>query len=116
MEIDEIRKYCLEKPGVTESLPFDDTTLVFKVGEKMFALLDLEKVSGINLKCNPENAIELREKYEFVIPGYHMNKKHWNTVNFHPNLKTADLLEWIDVSYNLVYDSLTKKEKSLISK
>ncbi|HBF87101.1 MAG TPA: MmcQ-like protein [Bacteroidales bacterium] len=114
MELEEIRKYCLSKKGATEDLPFDDKTLVFKVGGKMFALLDLEKKRGINLKCNSEKAIEIRERYHFVVPGYHMSKKHWNTVMFDAELKTKQLYEWIDDSYDLVFSSLTQKEKLLV--
>ena len=81
MDIDLYRIYCLEKPGVTEEFPFDNRTLVFKVCGKMFSLLDIESFDSINLKCEPEKAMQLREQYPSVIPGYHMNKKHWNTVN-----------------------------------
>lgn len=80
MNIEELREYCISKKDVTESFPFDETTLVFKVRGKMFALTDLEGELSINLKCDPDLAIELREKYPAVQPGYHMNKKHWNTI------------------------------------
>jgi predicted DNA-binding protein (MmcQ/YjbR family) len=109
MNIEEIRNYCLNKQGVTESFPFDQTTLVFKVGGKMFALLSLEKGSKINLKCDPEYAVELRERYPGVEPGFHMNKKHWNTVDFHSDLPDELLKKWIDHSYDLVCSGLTKK-------
>jgi len=110
MNIEEIRQYCLCKKGVSESFPFDETTLVFKVGSKIFALTSLEGDFGINLKCDPEKAIQLRESHSYVVPGYHMNKKHWNSVRF--NLAGKDeLMEWIDYSYELVRKSLTKKEQ-----
>ncbi|RLD49686.1 MAG: MmcQ/YjbR family DNA-binding protein, partial [Bacteroidetes bacterium] len=80
MNIEELRNYCLSKPGVTEGFPFDETTLVFKVMDKMFALTDTHSEFSINLKCDPQKAIELREHYPTVKPGYHMNKKHWNTI------------------------------------
>jgi len=82
MDIQTFREYCLQKSGVTEHLPFDNRTLVFKVGGKMFALCDLEECDGANLKCDPEWAVELREEHNGITGGYHMNKKHWNTVDF----------------------------------
>ncbi|HSW53757.1 MAG TPA: MmcQ/YjbR family DNA-binding protein, partial [Ignavibacteriaceae bacterium] len=82
MNIEQIREYCLKKRGVTEEFPFDEETLVFKVMGKIFLLASLESIPlQINLKCNPENAVEIREEYEAVQPGYHMNKKHWNTIS-----------------------------------
>ena len=112
MDIEEIRKYCLIKAGTTESLPFDETTLVFKVVSKMYCLLNMEPPFSINLKCLPEKAIELREQFEEVQPGFHMNKKHWNTILLDGNLRNTQVIEWIDDSYNLVAAGLTKKEKS----
>lgn len=111
MDIEQFRNYCLAKKGVTESLPFDEDTLVFKVMEKMFALTSLEKSPvTANLKCDPEKAIQLREEYENAIyPGYHMSKKHWNTVELEQNLPPQFLLQLIDDSYNLVVAGLTKK-------
>ena len=110
--LEEIRAYCLNKPHVTESFPFDETTLVFKVHNKMFALFSLEKDPlRINLKCNPEKALELREEYAQVLPGYHMNKKHWNTIVVE-DLPLTLIHQWIDESYQLVWDSLPKKLKS----
>jgi len=108
MNIEEVRNYCLQKPFVSEAFPFDETTLVFKVDTKMFALTSLDKGSTMNLKCNPERAIELRENYSAIIPGFHMNKKHWNTVDFE-QLESAITKELIDHSYTLVFKSLTKK-------
>ncbi len=111
MHIDTFRDYCLAKPGVTEGTPFGPDVLVLKVMNKMFALTGLERMPwGINLKCDPERAIELREQYESVQPGYHMNKQHWNTI--HPEegeLSDKQLTELIDHSYELVVASLSKK-------
>jgi predicted DNA-binding protein (MmcQ/YjbR family) len=114
MNIEQIREYCLSKSGVSESLPFDDVTLVMKVGSKMFALIDMEGPFSTNLKCDPEEAIELRERYNSVIPGYHMNKKHWNTVMLDGSIPVKLLFEWIDHSYLLVLKSLKKAEQAKI--
>ncbi len=114
MQIEEIRDFCLNKIGVTESFPFDNETLVFKVGNKIFALISLEKQPvSINLKANPEWSIELREQYFQIVPGFHMNKTHWNTVSL-DGLKREFVLELIDHSYDLVFGSLTKKMKESI--
>jgi predicted DNA-binding protein (MmcQ/YjbR family) len=100
--LEEIRLYCAGKPEVTESFPFDETTLVFKTKGKMFALLNLEPPFSINLKCNPEYAIELREEHEGITPGYHMNKKHWNTVRL--DMVSQELVQsLIDHSFELIY-------------
>lgn len=113
MNVEQFREYCLSLNHVIEYFPFDEVTLVFKVGYeegKIFALLSLDSdPSSANLKCDPEKAIELRESYSQVIPGYHMNKKHWNTVNIDDGLSNKLLKEMINDSYNLVYNSLTKK-------
>lgn len=109
MNIEDIREYCLLKNHVTEGFPFDDTTLVFKVMNKMFALLSLKEDHSINLKCDPDKAIELRSHYDFVLPGYHMNKEHWNTVEVDGRVSEKLLKEWIDDSYNLIVESLPKK-------
>lgn len=109
MNIEELRVYCLSKKAVTESFPFDQDTLVFKVMNKMFALISLKEPDSMNLKCDPEKAIELREQYTEVKPGYHMSKKHWNTVYFEGNLSTKQIKEMIDHSYDLVFASLPKK-------
>ena len=111
MNIEELREYCLSKKGVTESFPFDETTLVFKVIGKMFALTDTEDEFSINLKCDPEKAIELREKYPAVQPGYHMNKKHWNTIYVDGSVSDEKLKGWIDDSYWLITNSLPKKDR-----
>ncbi|WGF93164.1 MmcQ/YjbR family DNA-binding protein [Aequorivita marisscotiae] len=116
MNIEEFREYCISKKGVTESFPFGEDTLVFKVMGKMFALVGLENhPATANLKCNPERAIELREAYEgLIVPGYHMSKVHWNTVALEQNVPHNLLLELIDHSYDLVVDSLTKKLKTAL--
>jgi len=112
MDIDALQKYCSKKKGVTEGFPFDEKTLVFKVGEKMFCLANLTPPLSINLKCDPERAIELREEYEEIIPGYHMSKKHWNTVDLHGTLKDSLIEELINDSYNLVVARLTRKVRT----
>lgn len=109
MNVEEIREYCIKKPHVTEGFPFDEDTLVFKIHNKMFALIGLEKASYINLKCDPEWAIELREKHLEITPGYHMNKKLWNSVSIIGFLADDLIKELIDHSYQLVWDSLPKK-------
>jgi len=111
MNIEEVREYCLKKKAVSESFPFDKFTLVFKVKGKMFALLPLEKVAQINLKCDPEKAIELREHYAAVTPGYHMNKQQWNTVLIDGSISDLLLKEWIDDSYKLIVAKLPKKDR-----
>jgi len=111
MNIESFREYCLKKKGVTESFPFDETTLVFKVMGKMFTLTDTEDDFSINLKCNPEKAIELREKYFAVQPGYHMSKKHWNTIKIDGSISDEVIYQWVDDSYKLVVDKLTKAQK-----
>ena len=113
MNIEEFRDYCLAKKGVTESFPFDEKTLVFKVMGKMFALSGLEhQPAKANLKCDPERSIELRSAYDGLItPGFHMSKVHWNTVELEMNIPHKLLLELIDHSYDLVVSKLTKKQK-----
>lgn len=113
MHLDEFREYCLKKKGVTEELPFGPDTLVFKVMAKVFALTSLDSTHfKANLKCDPEKALQLRENYEEVQPGYHMNKKHWNTVDFEGSLEETTLMDLIDHSYDLVVSGLTKKAKA----
>ncbi|TRX72400.1 MmcQ/YjbR family DNA-binding protein [Carboxylicivirga sp. M1479] len=109
MNIEEYREYCIAKPAVTETFPFDEVTLVFKVANKMFALTGLDKDFSINLKCDPERAIELREEFPAIQPGWHMNKKHWNTVHIDGSLKDDFIKELIDHSYELIVKSLSKK-------
>jgi predicted DNA-binding protein (MmcQ/YjbR family) len=111
MDIETFRLYCLAKPGASEHLPFDDRTLVFKVGGKIFALCDVEEFDGVNLKCDPERAVELREQYDAVMPGYHMNKTHWNTVKVDGDVNGRMLQELIDHSYELIVSSLPKRER-----
>ena len=111
MNIEEFRDYCLSKKGTTESFPFGEETLVFKVMGKMYALTGVENFVSTNLKCDPELALDLRERYHAVKPGFHMNKKHWNTVTFNEDAKDHEIFEWVDHSYDLVVKSLTKKLK-----
>lgn len=111
MNVEAFREYCLKKPGASEHLPFDDKTLVFKVGGKVFALCDIEDFAGANLKCDPEWAIELREKHKGITGGYHMNKKHWNTVSAFSDVDDSLFLRLIDHSYDLIKSSLPKKER-----
>ena len=112
MNVEEYRDYCISKKGVTESFPFDETTLVFKVMGKMFALCGLDNVPlRVNLKCDPERAIALREEHDGIIEGWYMSKKHWNTVYLDKISKDLTK-ELIDHSYNLVVSKLTKKVKA----
>lgn len=111
MNIEAYREYCISKPGVTEEFPFDENTLVFKVMGKMFALADVEEFRSINLKCDPEVAVKLREEYDSVKPGYHMNKKHWNTILMDGVLPDDKLKHWINHSYELVVAGLPKRLK-----
>ncbi|MGB3152174.1 MAG: MmcQ/YjbR family DNA-binding protein [Maribacter sp.] len=114
MNIEEFREYCLSKKGITEEFPFDETTLVFKVMGKMFALCGLERIPcQVNLKCDPDRAIELRENYDGIIAGWHMSKVHWNTI-FIESLPPKLICELIDHSYELVVSKFTKKLKSAL--
>ena len=113
MRIETIREHCKCKKGVTEEFPFDDVTLVFKVMGKIFALVDLEEATSINVKCEPEYALELRASYpEYVLPGWHMNKKHWNTIVIDNNLDKELFFSWIDHSYDQVVQKLPKKTRN----
>jgi len=119
MNIEEYRDFCLAKKGVTESFPFDQDVLVFKVSGKIFALTSLkdweEGIQFINLKCDPEYAIELRTRYESIEPGYHMSKKHWNSVRIYKGELSYELVfQLINHSYELVVKSLTKKQKEAL--
>lgn len=110
MNIEAFHAYCMSKKGVEETFPFDEQTLVFKVMGKMFALTGLEYADfRVNLKCDPDWALELREQYPDVQPGWHMSKKHWNTVYFEQELEDGFLRELIDHSYDLVVQGFTKK-------
>ena len=108
MNIESYRNYCLFKKGVTEEFPFDSNTLVFKVMGKMFALTNADNFVSFNVKCDPEIAEQLREEYSGVLPGYHMNKKHWNTIMMDGSIPDDRALEWIDHSYDLVIQKLPK--------
>jgi len=117
MNIELFREYCLKKPGVTEEFPFGETTMVFKVSGRAFALTSLDEVPGsCNLKCDPEYAEELREKYFSITPGYHMNKKHWNTVEWDGNVPDQLILELTDHSYERVVEGLTRKSREELQK
>ncbi|MBL1281473.1 MAG: MmcQ/YjbR family DNA-binding protein [Fluviicola sp.] len=111
MNIEEVRNYCLSKKGVEETLPFSPSVLVFKVVNKMFALTDLDSFKYINLKCAPEKAIDYRETFQGIKPGFHMNKKHWNSVYVGSDVPEKFIYELIDHSYSLVVQSLTKKAR-----
>jgi predicted DNA-binding protein (MmcQ/YjbR family) len=102
MDIITLREYCISKKGADESFPFGDDTLFFKVNGKIFALVNLDGDLSINLKCDPVLAIDIREKYSSVTPGYHMNKKHWNTIRLDGNVPDKEVFLWIDHSYNLI--------------
>ena len=111
MNLESFRDYCLGLPGVTEDFPFDADTLAFRIGGKIFCLLSVSQPDECNLKCDPERAIVLREQYEAVRPGYHMNKKHWNTVRWNTQLGDRQLLELTLHSYELVKNSLPKAQR-----
>ncbi len=119
MTIDIYYDYCLSKKGVTEHFPFDEDTLVFKVGGKMFALSSLKEWENgkpaVNLKCDPDWAQELRGQYDEIQPGYHMSKIHWNTIAVNSEISDTFVKELIDHSYDLVFKSLTKKIQSEIN-
>lgn len=108
MDIETFRNYCLGRFAATEDMPFDNETLVFRIGQKMFALVNVERFDSVNLKCDPERALELRERYAGIQPGWHMNKKHWNTVQLFSDVPDSLLLELVDHSYALVRASLPK--------
>jgi predicted DNA-binding protein (MmcQ/YjbR family) len=109
MNLEDFREYCLTKPHATEETPFGPDVLVFKVGGKMFALAALDELpTTVNLKCEPDLALDLRDRYEQIRPGYHMNKKHWNTVEIETGIPDAELRKMIDHSYDLVIKALPK--------
>ena len=116
MNIEELRDHCLQLKGVTEDFPFGEDTLVFRVGGKIFLLTGLEEADRFNVKCDPERAVELRERYSEVKPGYHMNKKHWNTVYMNGSLTKKQLCELIEHSYDLILKSLPKKIQEELKK
>ena len=108
MHIEEFRDYCLGLPGATEDTPFGPDTLVFKVGGKLFALTSIATFASVNLKCDPARAVELREQFDFVLPGFHMNKTHWNTVQIGAGATDAQLRQWTADSYRLVVAALPR--------
>ena len=115
MDLESLRNYCLSKKSASEDMPFGEDTLVFRVLGKIFALTSLDTEGcRVNLKCNPDYAIELREKFEDIQPGYHMNKKHWNTVNCENGLDSALIKSLIDHSYELIVQSMTKAQRDLL--
>lgn len=114
MHIESFREFCLAFRGVTEGFPFDQKTIVFKVGGKMFALADIEEFQSFNVKCDPEVAVELRERYQAVQPGFHMNKTHWNTVYIDQDMSDDLLFEQVRNSYTIILNSLPKKVKNEI--
>lgn len=109
MNIEELREYCMAKKGVTESFPFDKTTLVFKVAGKMFCLTDLVDDFAVALKNDPEKNMELRERFPAIRPGYHMNKQHWNTVEVDGTISDEMLKQFVDESYELIVQKLPIK-------
>jgi predicted DNA-binding protein (MmcQ/YjbR family) len=115
MDIITAREFCITLPHTEETFPFGDDNLVLKVGGKMYALISLNGDSTIALKCDPELAIELREKYEAVQPGYHFNKKHWNTILLNDTIRDSELEAWIRHSYDLVVKGLNKNVKESLS-
>lgn len=116
MNIEQFRELCLAFPGATEETPFGPETLVFKVGGKIFALTDLDTFASTNLKCDPERAVEMRERYHGILPGYHMNKKHWNTVLTDGSVPDALIRELLRHSYALVVASLPRKAQILLDR
>lgn len=113
MHIEQLRTHCLSMKGVEETFPFDNDTLVFKVAGKMFALISLKSPYSVNLKCDPAYAIELRQSYHAVKPGFHMNKTHWNTVAFNEDINDKQILELVSHSYETVVKGLPKKTQVL---
>ena len=108
MNIESVREYCLSLPHATEDFPFDETTLAFRIGGRIFAMIDLERTEWFVLKCNPDMAIELREKYAEIAPAWHMNKRHWNQINLFGYLSEELICSLIRHSYSLVFGKLPK--------
>lgn len=108
MNIESVREYCLSLPHATEDFPFDETTLAFRIGGRIFAMIDLERTEWFVLKCNPDMAIELREKYAEIAPAWHMNKRHWNQINLFGYLSEELICSLIRHSYSLVVQKLPK--------
>ena len=115
MTITFFREYCLAKPGTSEDTPFDENTLCLRVGGKIFAILDIDQFESVNLKCDPEWAAELREQFPGIQPGYHMNKKHWNTVMADGSVSDKLILELTDHFYDLVFNSLPSKIRASLT-
>jgi predicted DNA-binding protein (MmcQ/YjbR family) len=112
MNIEQFRNYCIAKPGTTESFPFDNSVLVFKVMGKMFALCNVDNYQGISAKCDPQRAVELREEYpDGILPGYHLSKTHWNTIKTYEGISQDLIRELIDHSYELVVKKLPAKTR-----
>jgi predicted DNA-binding protein (MmcQ/YjbR family) len=111
MDFDLLREYALSKKAATEGMPFGDSVLVFKVMNKIFMMMNFKIPFELSLKCDPERAIELRERYDAIEPGFHLNKTHWNTVTINGSLSKKLVLEMIDHSYDIIVDSLSKKIK-----
>jgi len=116
MDIEFLRDFCLQKRGATEGFPFDDRVLVFKVLGKMFALVDVEEAAFVNLKCDPQKAIFLREEFAGIKPGYHMHKKYWNSVSLHEDVPDTKIQYLINHSYELVVSKLPKKDREVLIK
>ncbi len=116
MNIEDVREYCLSKPGTTESTPFDEVSPVYKVMGKIFCIASLDLPHFVNLKCDPEYAMELRERYEHIQPGYHMDKKMWNSVYLNSGLPRDLIISLIDDSYNLVVAKLKKSLQEELKK
>ena len=111
MNIEELRDFCLSLPLVEEKFPFDQETLVFYIVGKMFCLANITEFNSLNIKCDPDKALELRATYQAVLPGYHMNKKHWNTIKLNEDVKDELIKQWIKDSYNLVILTLPKSKR-----
>ena len=116
MDIEYLRNYCLNKHLVTEGTPFGEDTLVFKVNGKMFCLFSIQNFVSVNLKCDPEKAIEMRNEYSSIEPGFHMNKKHWNTIRFDGDVSDEMILQMVDDSYWLVIQSMPQKDQALFQR
>src|SRR5437667_8530139 len=115
MDVESFREYCLGKPRATEGTPFGEDVLVFKVAGKMFALTGLDRIPATaNLKCDPDLALELRDRYDQIRPGYHMNKKHWNTVELESGIPDAELRKMIDHSFDLIVKTLPKAVEAAV--
>ncbi len=117
MDIEELREYSLQKPEATEGFPFGEDVLVVKVAGKVFAMISMSAFPlRMNLKCDPEHALELRERYDAVLPGYHCNKKHWNTIIFDGSIPKREILEMIDHSYDVVVKGLKKADRERLAR